>query len=269
MRMTIEKALEWAYREELPKAEPDWGAIGLSHAPRMANASAPMASFGENPSEAVEARMNCWGVVAVKTLFGSGPHSDAVQIGLAVDALCAEAVTMAAPEAVIACGHIEGARAIDDGELVLWMDAVTRAAARLPRRLKDIIIRHALTRDAGHWQGEPVQMVPVRDQFGNARWFRMVEREAVTRRGQKMGVMERVEMIVDIKREPRRRPRPDCYQKFRLEPDPVWMIEARAVYAAWRAALDVLFEDLEGRLEKVTLLPSEAPRAPWNEAEAA
>lgn len=259
MRMTIEKALEWAYREELPKAEPDWGAIGLSQAPGMANASGPMAAFGENPSEAIDARMNCWGVVAVKTLFGSGPHPDAVQIGLAVDALCAEAVTMASVSLPESRG-LEGD---------LWRDAYARAAERLPRRLKDIIIRRALTRDAGHWQGEPVQVVPVRDQFGNARWFRMVEREAVTRRGQKMGAMERVEMIVDIKREPRRRPRPDCYQKFRLEPDPVWMIEARAVYAAWRAALDVLFEDLEGRLEKITLLPSEAPREPWNEAEAA
>lgn len=260
MRMTIEKALEWAYREELPKAEPDWGAIGLSQAPVMANASGPMAAFGDNPSEALDARMNGWGVVAIKTLFGQGPHDDAIRIGDAVEWLCAEAVTLASIGRPMPDGTVAGD---------LWADAYARAAERLPSRLKDIIIRRALTRDAGHWADEPVEVVPVRDQFGHARWYRMVEREAVTRRGQKMGVMERVEMIVDIKREPRRRPRPDCYQKFRLEPDPVWMIEARAVYAAWRAALDVLFEELDGGLERITLLPSEAPREPWKGQEAA
>lgn len=260
MRMTIEKALEWAYREELPKAEPDWVEMGLLAAPGMANASGPMEGFLANPSEAVEARINRWGVVPIKTLFGHGPHADAIQIGLAVDALCAEAVTMVG----LSMPDTSGGLADD-----LWADAYARAAERLPQRLKDIIVRRALTRDAGHWQNEPVQVVPVRDQFGNARWYRMVEREAVSCRGQRMGVMERVEMIVEIKREPRRRPRPDCYQKYQLEPDPVWMIEARAVYSAWRAALDVLFLDLEGRLERITLLPSEAPCEPWNTSEAA
>ncbi|MCA0404875.1 MAG: hypothetical protein LCH39_01815 [Proteobacteria bacterium] len=261
--MTIEKALEWAYREELPREEPDWLAVaGLeASAIGMADASGPMQRFLANPSQAINAPLNRWGVVGVRLMFERGPHPDALLIGRAVETLCSEAVTLAGP-APEPDGDTFGAEA-------LWADAYARASARLPRCLRDVIIRRALAGDMQQWEEEAVSRVAITHENGRPRWYRLVEREAVTRDGRKTGEVERAEMIVDVRREPGRRPGKDCYQKYRLEPDPIWMIEARAVYTAWRAALDLLHAELEGQTTRVILMPAQSPWEPWQQPEAA
>jgi len=173
----------------------------------------------------------------------------------------AEAVTLAGP-APEPDGDTFGAEA-------LWADAYARASARLPRCLRDVIIRRALAGDMQQWEEEAVSRVAITHENGRPRWYRLVEREAVTRDGRKTGEVERAEMIVDVRREPGRRPGKDCYQKYRLEPDPIWMIEARAVYTAWRAALDLLHAELEGQTTRVILMPAQSPWEPWQQPEAA
>ena len=119
----------------------------------------------------------------MRNLFERGPHADAIQIGIAVEELCAGAVTMALAE------PLPGSGATDDA---LWQEACAKAAARLPRRLRDVIIRRALTRDLRHWEEDAVNRVPLRDGFGNPRWYRMVARDLGG------GQTERVELIVKV-----------------------------------------------------------------------
>lgn len=249
MRMTIEKALEWAYREELPREQVEvqslvaeaLGSIGL------ADASGPMQRHLANPSAAIDAPLNRWGIVGVRFLFERGPHADAIQIGAAVEALCAEAVTMTLTEPL---------PGIASPECPLWQEALEKAARRLPRRLRDVIIRRALAGDPKHWEEDAIATVPEKDPYGNPRWFRTVVQDLGG------GQTERVERIVDKKE---RRRHADCYQKFKLSPDPVWAIEARAVHLAWCAALDVLYEDLAGRMTRLRLEPRAAALEPWKE----
>lgn len=250
-KLPIEKVLEWAYREELSREVPDLGAVIAASAPGVAHACGPMAGWLENPSEAIDAPMNRWGVVGVKDLFGRGPHPDAVKVGQTVQALAGEVLNL--PGVV----SLEG-RCKD-----LWVEAWQAAWQRMPARLEEMLVRWAVARPPLDFDLGDVREVPERYDNGKDKWFRLREREAISARGQKMGGVERVEVLVNVQREPGKRPRPDCYRKFRLEPSPVSALEDRLKYAAWRAAMDVLYYDLVGQLASIEVLPCAEPLEPW------
>jgi hypothetical protein len=57
--------------------------------------------------------------------------------------------------------------------------------------------------------------------------------------------------------------RTGTYCPLIYEPDPAGVVAARAEYAAWRVALDILYEALAGRLTSIALIPAAAPWRPW------
>lgn len=93
---------------------------------------------------------------------------------------------------------------------------------------------------------------------GKPRWFR---RLPVTSEGAFGPVTEEIEW--DGFDHKRRRPFPDAYTKSYLDPDPVPVVPGRAEYELWRAALDLLVDDLSGTLESREPLASPRPRQPW------
>jgi hypothetical protein len=90
--------------------------------------------------------------------------------------------------------------------------------------------------------------------FGKDRWFRrvFVETEAGG-----------FEAEVDGRDRKTRRPYPDAYRKYVLDPDPVDALVARARYQVWRSAMDLLHATLAGTLEGIELSTCRAPWAPW------
>ncbi|HUO55085.1 MAG TPA: hypothetical protein VMU18_10105, partial [Rhodoblastus sp.] len=129
-----------------------------------------------------------------------------------------------------------------------------RRLRRTPRRL---VVRHALLGGAPEWRIDPPEVVV------DPRWY---VREVI-RVGTLTGFMEQ-EIEADGFDKVRRVPKPGAYRKTFLEPDPRDGVVSRAEYEVWRAALDVLFEDLRGTLSAFDVQPCGLPMRPWEEGEA-
>jgi hypothetical protein len=54
-----------------------------------------------------------------------------------------------------------------------------------------------------------------------------------------------------------------AYCLLEFDPDPQFVVNARAEYFVWRSALELLAEDLSGALERFSVLAPSAPLAPW------
>jgi hypothetical protein len=54
-----------------------------------------------------------------------------------------------------------------------------------------------------------------------------------------------------------------AYCPLTWRPDPERLVVERAEWAAWRMGLDLLWRDMEGRLESIAPLPPAAPWRPW------
>lgn len=250
--MTVDAALKWAFREELPKRErAQEGGLGF------ASVGAAWDSFAELLTKV---DFNCYGVVPDFT--GAEPHPDAVRLGDAVMAL--NVTELMAPEGwnpiadwgdLGALGKAACARALDQESTC---DATgMRLYKRAPSHL---VVHYAVFGDHGEWRGDKPEALPVLEN-GKAKWFRMERKwvDAGRRRDQNLGHWVEFEASgVDKKR----RPLPGAYRKFVLEPDPMLTIKARMDWEVWRDCLDVVFETV-GELSEIALLPSALPLRPW------
>jgi hypothetical protein len=246
----IEDLLAWTYCEELPKAR------GPAVLPTMANASAPLVRCLEELSLAVDP--NRFGVIAD---FSAGlePHPDAIIVHDAVMAL--DSYDLALPEDWSPMGDLDDLGTLGEAAIGRAIDALTmRDAAgtvRLRRRLSPLILRHAILGGEPDWSIEqPVARVVM--EGGKPKWFC---RSVMWMEGA-FGPQQR-EIEVDGYDAKRKRPRPDAYQKFFLDPDPHLGILGRADYELWHAALSMLVEDLADRLEAHEAIDSPRPPQPW------
>ncbi|GJD51100.1 hypothetical protein OPKNFCMD_3851 [Methylobacterium crusticola] len=252
-RIGIEDFLRWAYRDELPKAQPDPGLLGPAGYRGGMGGLERMAELGvriDVPDNRYGVVPNAWG--------GDDPHPDAVRAAHAVEAL--HALELELPD---------GWNPIADmGELgTLGPAAVQRALHGLcfthasgrrtlrphatPRRL---VFRHALLGGTPDWEGEAPVIALVTGGNGKPAWFR---RETV------MGEGGAYEIEVDGMDRKRRLPHPDAYQKPSLSPDPVETIMGRGEYEIWRSVLDLLHADLAPQLTAFTLEGCARPMRPW------
>lgn len=249
-KMAIEDAVRWAYREELPKAARAQPLLALG----PAGASSPGATV-DWVADTWCLPDNAFGVVLDPTATEE-PHPDALKIHeavLALDHVAAEipddwsgldGVELFGQDASVMGRVLESLTRFDEnGERVLRIrvSQIVRTAAIIG--LPDMIV------DA------PALKVEV-GANGKPRWWRMVPGTDI------FGHPYQVEMDgFDAKR---RRPYPDAYQRRYLDPDPAPSLANRARAELWRAALDVLLEELDGRLEAIHLLPSPVPLQPWH-----
>lgn len=236
-RMTIDEAVRWAYRDELPKSrERPIEARGMGNGSTGPNMLADWWTLPDN----------AFGVVIDPSKW-EDPHPDAIAIHRAVEALDAEPVNYPEDEA----GLIDWVGLDLHGLEVRCAAEVFQAVRR--RRPAELVHQVAIL-GLPDMIVDPVELRFMTHANGEVRWFR---KEVIVVNG------EAIEREVDGRNHKSHRPYPDAYRKPMLEPDPVPSLIGRAKAEVWRSAMDLLFEQLVGRLAEVDLLPCELPELPW------
>jgi hypothetical protein len=265
--MSVEDALRWAVRDELPKARPDLGSLG---APRTGFSSPAYAAQAAGTLGAMAVAVNRYGVVSELTQFASAaPHADALKLGEAMLALddcrpaafgdwepfedaapaCADEAAAWARASALARGQA-GTRAGVEGGLGL-------------RAVSGLMVKAAVLGPPGGWELGEVKMDVMRTENGQPRWFRSIERACRWNDAGEACAWEMVE--VDGYNDKGKRPHADAYRRTVLTPDPLGVALARADWQVWRVALDVVFEDVmeRGGLGTIELQPCALPWRPW------
>jgi hypothetical protein len=248
--MTIEDALRWTYRDELPKAQVEargpaaWG--GPARLRGGHEAAAEAADLWAVPD-------NRYGVVPDRGGDGA-PHADALAIHAAVLALDSLAPDLPADWGGFADLELGPCAAEVARDVLAGVFMSGGEGLRLRRPLSVLIRNFAILGLPDLTLDEPEQRVAVAAN-GKPRWFRKI---------QSVGAFGEVhEVEVDGYDPKAKAPYPDAYGKTYLDPCPVDVLVARMEAEVWRAALDVLVEDLAGSLEAVELLPSTLCERPW------
>jgi len=250
-RMDIERALQWAFREELPKVAASPGARIRDFRP-----SENVGSMWD----AAERVDNMYGVTP--DLYASGdPHPDALTIGDAVRWLDACPVVLPAdwnPVTDLGLDADETREAVHHGigqATFIGEDG----ERRLKRGLLNIVRMGAVLFTRPIWEAEPVTREIVRGQNGKELWFRKVRIPYTTADGGT--AYNEVETNgIDPKT---RKPHLDAYRKVRLEPDPAPVVAERAEYECWAHALNALMEEMPPLMTSIEVEASSIPVRPW------
>jgi hypothetical protein len=267
--MTIEAAVAWAVRDELPKVGADpLGKMVRAGAPNGCSSPALAAAMAGSMGGAIDARANRYGVVPDLA---------------ALDRLTAHPAALLIGEVMLSLDTIEPAgfaewdafEDMDDlandpiaGPLLQQAKADARlqagVMARMTGALSALMVKRAVLPMPRGWECGEVTADVIKD-HGKPCWFRMVSRPAQWNEAGEVTATEMVE--VDGYNPKGGRPYPDAYRKHRLTPDPLHVALARAEWQMWRAALDVILEDCAGpALEHgVRIMPSALPMRPWVE----
>jgi len=264
--MTIDRALVWAFREELPKCRMTRGEI-VSAGLGVANASAginAMATYMDIPD-------NLYGV-PIDPYSVDDPHPASIALYEAVDRL-AFAATLGDLDVSLP-DDWDGADGMDFGpcrsaiegrvRTGLWhwsLDGLDTDLSTLVVGLMDLIRRVAVLGPMD-CSLDDVEVRAMRHANGKPRWFRRVVVMTTTVDGREVAD----EREVDGMDRKRRVPHPDAYQRFEVEPDPVQCLINRARMEMWRSALDLLYEDIGGALCGVEIEPCALPARPWEAA---
>jgi hypothetical protein len=267
--MTIEAAVAWAVRDELPKVGADpLGKMVRAGAPNGCSSPALAAAMAGSMGGAIDARANRYGVVPdLAALDRLTAHPAALLIGEAMLGL--DAIEPAGFAEWDAFEDIEDLAADPiAGPLLAQAKADARhqagAMARMLGALSALMVKRAVLPMPRGWECGEVTVEVLKD-HGKPRWFRQVARPAQWNEDGEVIATEMVE--VDGYNAKAGRPFPDAYRKHRLSPDPLLVALARAEWQLWRAGLDVILEDCaRPALEMgVRLMPSALPMRPWVE----
>lgn len=255
--LTIEQALQWAYRQELPKARVD----GSHNEGRVASAWDRLSRYAEYGTEI---DVNPYGVLHDGAAIGA-PHPDALKIAAAVDAL--EGMVLQLPDDWQPFRDMGELGELGEAARIRALDQVSVVADGLrqlktePRRL---ILRFAMLRDVPDWCAErpKICFVAGANGKGKPKWFRLAKK-LVEEGGRR--VYREVE--VDGYDAKGGRPHPDAYRKTFLDPDPTDAATWRAEWQVYVTALELLVIELEGELESIDVRPSGHSLTPWEAPE--
>lgn len=252
----IEGLLRWAYRDELPKAAAE-GSDRIVFAFRTGWGG--VEKFGELMALVQEPDIrNRFGLFPDR-FATTEPHPDALRVHAAVDDL--RHLEFEMPEGwnpIADMGDLgpEGGAAVARGLAGL---TVVNAAGKtvLRRSLARLVMRQAILGGCPCWEGDVPERRLVTD-YGKVKWFRRV----VMMTDGAFGPVQQ-ELEVDGFNHKLREPYGDAYTKTTLDPDPAPVVQGRAEYELWRAALDVLVEALAGALESHEVTPCPRSARPW------
>lgn len=274
LKMTIEDALTWAYRDELPKA----GAAGWLKGPRMATPGWVKAA------ETWAGRIDISNTYGLMPDLGAtaSPHPAAIALHELLG--CLDDVAFA-PERMEVFNDWMVDAGVDERALLQEVAGAARArvlirleegALRLRGDLAERLRRCALLGPPTGWKPRPrPELKFVLSKQGQCKWFRM-ERQPV--RFDKQGrPVAFVDVETDAVQCPRaKRPLKGAYRKTCLVPDPSALADDRLEWIIWRLSLDAVAEmasearfTFEGH-ERVTIeemglavARSSLPNHPW------
>ncbi len=248
-RIGIEALLRWAYLEELPKAQPPErkGPAGYSAA----------AGFVVTASSSLEQSwVNRYGVVS-DLLAQSEPHPDAVLVFEAVAAL--DQLEFVLPDGWDPFGDLGEMGGHKASAIAAVVDRLCVRDAdgnpRLRNPVSELVFRCAVLCVPDCVADEP-EVKFVCGGNGRPKWF-------VRRRVVVDGVT--VEIEVDGMSATNKRPVYGAYRKTYLDPDPLEAGIARGEYEIWRAAVDILADELAGKLDSLEVERCELPDRPWED----
>lgn len=253
--VSVEKLLQWAYRDELPKVARlrDGGPLGFPKG--LGKTAREIQELG------IDIDDNRYGVVpdfSAQTF----PHDDAVRVHEAVMRL--DELELTIPDdwnPIEDMGDWDGHAA---AAVAKALDDITRidkdGLRRLRRTPRALVFRATIMGHPPEWSIDAPMPTPVTD-YGKVKWFR---REVMWFDGVDGLVQHEIE--VDGMDRKLRIPMPDAYNKFVLDPDPHMGLVGRAEYEVWHAALSVLVADLDDGLESHEALPTQRLARPWEEA---
>ncbi|WP_152599433.1 hypothetical protein [Hoeflea sp. BAL378] len=241
----IIECLEWAYRQELPKAERTVSGCDTASA---ASSWGMVYDFGILGT-VIDAPLNAHGVVAVHLDEGD-VHPDALTIGRAVDGLVGLSVEIG-PDWSPFCDWAD-----EDG---LVADAVRRRVLRLAaltgREIRTMVIARAVLGRKPDWRGqEPGRTMVMRG--GQPAWFMRQQRTDPS-----SGVAFDCE--VDGFNYRSRRPRAGAYRKFVLSDEVGGLAEERFRRSVWALAVRHVAAEVAGRLTGHALTAEVPTVAPW------
>jgi hypothetical protein len=249
----IEELLRWAYREELPKEQDcgGVGALGFGHAWGSLTEYGELLTVVDDPGSC-----NRWGVVPDRGARVE-PHPDARMVAEAV--LDLDQLELSLPEEWEPLGDLGDLGVLGWACVARALDRLTvigadgaRALRTTPRRL---VFKHAILGGCPVWEADVPEVKLVCGANGRPKYF---VRNVIS-----MADGIPLEIEADGWSKKARRPVCGAYTKPYLEPDPTDAAVARGEYEIWRAALDILAEDLAGRLEAFDVMPSASPSRPW------
>lgn len=239
--LSIEKLLHWAYREELAKQ--DFLGAETQFWSSMAELGTKVSSSGN-------------GLQAYAAIIGNGVHPDALAVHREVMAL--DRSDDGTHGAMQPDWHDPAALLSDMPEAVRALAAEAVKGYRV--QIGMLVIRCARNATMPDWRAEPpVERVVRSPRTGQPAWF-IRERVPVFSAGVKVGeeIAER-----DGFDRTQRRPKPAAYRKTFYDPDPGTIVDLRADYACWHAALEALTESLGQGLQEHCVLPPRAAALPW------
>lgn len=242
-KMTVEAFLHWAFVQELPKGG---GSEGLSSAGSAWAAIEGVSQLGTRIDVTP-------GDYAHSGWFEQGEaHPDAVAAGRSVARLAYAGIGVPDDWNPVRdwthCGDLER-EAVER--------AIKAANGRGGPSLVALVVRMAVLNRAPEFEAPQPRRRFVMKR-GKPAWF--VQRAVKDCLGRKRMIEANG---FDAKRQ---RPLPKAYRRHELASDPVPALMGRADYQLWRAGLDWIFEDLDGRLEAHRL---ERPAREWWPWEAA
>lgn len=271
LRMTVEQALTWAYRDELPKA----GAPGRLRGPRLATPGWVRAA------ETWAGRIDASNEYGLMPDFGAlgPPHRAAIALDALVhclDRLSLDATSLAPLQIWSfddqACAGLVRAaveRVIDER-----MEQGVGEGGMVPRGTPaELLRRAALIGPPCGWQAPCLSLKPVMAADGRRKWFRPGRVATAWDKAGRPAAWAAIE--VDGWDARGRRPYADAYQKYQLSHDPAPAARARLDWCIWAAALEALDSMARTAIfvfgaERVNLgdlgvelLPHMEPHPPW------
>lgn len=258
-KMSVDQALAWAWRDELPKA------------PRVADgpdgfldAWRKVSGYGEYLTLVDRHGINRYGVVPDFSA-SAWPHADAVRVHKAVAALDGAEVDLPddwhpAPELTQFGG--------------LAMRAIARAVRAVcpdGRTLRidatNLVLRHVILGDNEAWRMDPTEQKTECHADGRPKWFvRSLMPMIVGEDTRGNDIVEMVEIETNGMTAAGKL-KPGAHQKRYLDPDPLNTLIARAHRELLADVMAYVFETCAGRLETIDLQPPELTARPWEAGE--
>lgn len=241
--ISIERILQWAFNDELPKDETvNVRSIGAGSAWDAIGRYSELETL-------IDISPNRHGVVP--DFAGGDVHPDAELIGEAVRSLDDWEIVM--PENWKPFTDLDDELGLIAQELERYSDHIKQVE---PRSVRNMVIRCAVLKNRPVWEIDPPETMIIKGGNGRPAWF--IKETYINRDDGNQYIRE-----VNGYNSRSKRPMPGAYNKFELSHSMIGDAQSRFDYQLWVAALHHLAEIINDDLQKFTLTDELPDELPW------